>query len=521
MIPLFTAAQIRAADNYAIEKLGIPGIVLMENASLSIFHSILEYIPDLNFNDTVGIVAGKGNNGGDGFALARQFVNAGIPVHVISMGREKELKGDALTNYRIFKKLIAANNYSSLTTFSTVRDLNKLSSCLIIVDAILGTGSKGELRDPYTSIINKLNSFDSIRVAIDIPTGLDLDTGHTELCFDADLTISLAELKRGLFYNKGYAYCGEVVKGSIGLGEEYFDSLEVDEYLIEPEDAFDGLPVKQIDAHKYSAGKVLTIAGSGGLPGAAFFTANSVLKAGSGASVLAFPKTLKQLAQQKLDGATVITYDDQSNEILADENVGELSDKNNWADVIAIGPGLGRDVSTQKAVLSILANHKNKKFVIDADALFALRKNKYKKVDLQNKILTPHHKEFADMLGIEISDLEKNILEIGRKFAVNTQSYLVLKGAPTMIFNPVGEVFINTSGNEGMAKFGTGDVLTGIIAAMLSQSDDIESALITSVYLHGLSADLLLEKLTEFGITASDIMNNFPAAIKFLRNSIV
>jgi ADP-dependent NAD(P)H-hydrate dehydratase / NAD(P)H-hydrate epimerase len=521
MIPLFSSEQLRAADNYAIKKLGIPGIVLMENASLSIFHSILEYIPDLNFNDTVGIVAGKGNNGGDGFALARQFVNAGIPVHVISMGKEKELKGDALTNYRIYKNLIAANNYTSLTTFSTVRDLNKLSSCLIIVDAILGTGSKGELRYPYTSIINKLNNFDSIRVAIDIPTGLDLDTGYTELCFDADLTISLAELKRGLFYNKGYAFSGEVVKGSIGLGSEYFDSITVNEYLVEPEDANDGLPVKQIDAHKYSAGKVLTIAGSGSLPGAAFFTANSVLKSGGGASVLAFPRSLKQLAQQKLDGATVISYDDKSNEILSEGAVSSLTEKIKWADVIAIGPGLGREVSTQKAVLDILNNFNNKKFVIDADALYPLRNGKFKKVNLQNKILTPHHKEFADLLGIEIVDLQKNILEIGRKFASSTKSYLALKGAPTIIFNPAGEVFINTSGNEGMAKFGTGDVLTGVIAAMLSQSSDIESALISSVYLHGLSADLLLEKLTEYGITASDIMNNIPAAIKFLRNSIV
>jgi NAD(P)H-hydrate epimerase len=521
MIPLFTSEQVRSADNYAIKKLGIPGIVLMENASLSIFHSILEYIPDLNSNDTIGIVAGKGNNGGDGFALARQFFNAGIPVKVISIGDEKELAGDALVNYRIVKKLFDKDIYSSLTTFKSVRDINQLSSCLIIVDAILGTGAKGELKEPYNLIVNKLNSFDAIRVAVDTPTGMDLETGYTEECFDADLTVSLGELKRGLFYNKGYAFSGEVVKGSIGIGSEFFDSLEVNEYLIEPEDAVNGLPVKQIDAHKYSAGKVLTIAGSNSLPGAAFFTTNTILIAGAGASVLAFPNSLKSLAQQKLDAATVISYEDGSKGYLIDDCVTELTGKINWADVVAIGPGLGREESTQKAVLKILNKYDNKKIIIDADALYPLRNGAYKKVNLQNKVLTPHHKEFADLLDIDIIKLDKNILEIGRKFSTDTKSYLVLKGAPTIIFNPLGEVFINTSGNEGMAKFGTGDVLTGILAAMLAQSNDIESAVISSVYLHGLSADLLLEKLTEYGITAGDLMNNIPAAIKFLRNSIV
>jgi NAD(P)H-hydrate epimerase len=521
MIPLFTSEQVRAADNYAIKKLGIPSIVLMENASLSIFHSILEYVPDLNFNDTVGIIAGKGNNGGDGFALARQLFNAGIPVKVISMGKENQLKGDALTNYRILKKLIADSRISSLKTFTSLRDLNQFSSCLIIVDALLGTGAKGELKKPYAGIVEKLNKFDAIRVAVDIPTGLDIDTAFTNLCFDADLTVSLAELKRGLFYNSGYAYGGEVVQGSIGLGYEYFDSLNVNDYLIEPEDCENNLPVKEIDAHKYSGGKVLTIAGSGDLPGAAFFTANTVLASGGGASVLAFPNSMKQLAQQMLDGATVISYEDKNSAIFKNQNIAELEEKIKWADVIALGPGLGREVDTQNAVIQLLKNYKNKKFVIDADAIYALRNKAYKKVDLTNKVLTPHHREFSDLLGIELFDLKKNILEIGRKFTRVTKTYLVLKGAPTIIFNPEGEAFINSSGNEGMAKFGTGDVLTGLIASMIAQSGEIENAVIASVYLHGLSADLLLDKLTEFGVSASGIMNNIPRAIKFLRKSVV
>jgi NAD(P)H-hydrate epimerase len=168
-----------------------------------------------------------------------------------------------------------------------------------------------------------------------------------------------------------------------------------------------------------------------------------------------------------------------------------------------------------------LKKYKNKKFVIDADAVYALGNDVYKKVDLKNKVLTPHHKEFADLIGISVDELENDLLDYGKKFAQETKSFLVLKGAPTLIFNPNGECFINTTGNPGMAKFGVGDVLTGILAAFTAQTDDIESAIISAVYLHSLSGDLLLQDMTEYGISATDLMENFPYAIKFLKNSIL
>jgi len=222
---------------------------------------------------------------------------------------------------------------------------------------------------------------------------------------------------------------------------------------------------------------------------------------------------------KNLSEVVVHSYQDNGNEFLSEENIKEVSEKFEWADVLAIGPGLGRNESTQKAVLEILKKRKVKRMVIDADALFALRDGKYKNYNLTDFILTPHHGEFAILTGIDIKELKKDILKYGREFVEQTKSHLVLKGAPTIIFLPNGEVLINTSGNPGMAKFGTGDVLTGVIAGLLAQLKQVEEAVVAGVYIHSLAADLLLNKFTEFGYTASDIIDNLPQTIKFIRKS--
>ncbi len=521
MIPLFTSQQVRAADSYAINKLGMPGIMLMENAAISIKNSIFAKFPHIKNNNIFGIVCGKGNNGGDGFALARQLLIDGFNVIVISLGKEIELKGDALINYEILTKVIKDYDGSTLVNYKSLRTLDKLKKCDVIVDALLGTGSKGELREPYNSIVKKLNKLNKIKIAIDVPTGLSLENANGTTIFNADLTVTLAELKAGLFYEKGYANSGKIVKGSIGIGEKYFDSLKVTEYLIEPEDALNGLPKKEKNIEKYSAGKVLIIAGSGSMPGAAIFTTNAAMVSGAGAGFLAFPKSVKTIPQKKLSSAIVLAYNDNKKEYLSPENIEELTSKINWADVIAIGPGLGREKVTIDTVREILTRYHRKKFIIDADAIFALRNSFYKKLNLQNKILTPHHKEFADLLGIEIEELKQNILKYGKLFVKQTKAILVLKGAPTIIFSPKGDVFINTTGNSGMAKFGTGDVLTGIITAFVAQNKQIENSTITAVYTHSLAADIAIKKETVFGLTPEKLTNNITKTIRFLRNSFV
>lgn len=519
MIPLYSTSQVREADKYAIDQLSIPSIALMENASRSIYSIFQNTFPEITSENEIAILCGKGNNGGDGFALARHFINDGYPVRVVLVGKPTELSGDAKTNYDILKKLAHKVGSLELITFQNIRNINKIKYCSVIIDALLGTGAKGELKEPYKKIVDRVNKFVGIRVSIDSPTGLDSDKGSGNVVFDADLTVTLAELKTGLFYNDGYKYAGEVKKGYIGIGSEYFEKLPVSEYLIEPEDAFLGLPIKEIDSHKYSAGKVLSIAGSGNLPGAASLTANSVLYSGAGASILAFPSSIKGLAQSLLETAIVNAYDDQGDEHLKTSNVEELHELVEWSDTIAIGPGLGRNEETQKAVIELIKNSNKKNVVLDADAVFALRNKKYKKLNLSKVILTPHHGEFAALLGITSSELKNDLLSSGKKFVKETGSHLVLKGAPTIIFTPNGEVLINTTGNSGMASFGTGDVLCGLIAAFVAQTGEIENSVLSAVYIHSLAADLLLEIMTEHGITANSIMKNIPKAIKFIDDS--
>lgn len=521
MIPLYTSHQVREADSFAINTLGIPSIVLMENAARSLYAHITENCDQKLENKNVGIVCGKGNNGGDGFALARHFMINEFTVKIITLGAEEELKGDAFTNFRITRNLLSEYLSSKILVYESAKDLSVFDDCSLIVDAMLGTGSRGELAEPYKEIVAKLNQLNAFKVAVDLPTGLDLENSSGDVVFNADITVTLSEFKTGLFYGKGYVNCGKIIKGTIGIGDEYYAKQDVTDFLIEPEDAFYGLPSKNLDQHKYSAGKVFVIAGSGKLPGASFLAANSVLRTGAGSSVLAFPKSIKTLAQRKLGSAVVRAYEDDGKEFLSDANVKELDEKINWANVIAVGPGLGREEETQNAVREILRTHKTKKFVIDADGVTALGNEEYKKVSLKGKVLTPHHKEFADLIGMNLEELEKNLLTTGKNFSKENSCYVVLKGAPTIIFNPGGEAFINTVGNPGLAKFGSGDVLTGMISGFLAQMEEIEEALISAVYIHSLAADLLLEEKTEYGFTAEDLIQEIPNAIKFILKSFV
>ena len=520
MIPLFSTKQIRQIDEFAINKLGIPGIVLMENASREIFQKISERIEQLELSK-IGFVCGKGNNGGDGFATARHFANAGYEVVVIYLGSEKEMSEDCRFNFQILRKLSLTTKKIKLKKFSSIQSLSSLKSCRIICDALLGSGGKGALREPYLSINNYLNKLNAIKVAIDIPAGLNADSGYAEMSFKADLTITLGQLKKGLFFGDGYVFSGEVEKGGIGIPDALYDNFSPTEFLIEPEDALPGLPNKAKNLHKYSAGKVLTIAGSGSLPGAAVLASTSALKIGAGASILCFPKSIRELVHKKLNEVVVKTYEDDGKEYLSEKNIDELTDKIKWADVVAIGPGLGREKETQKAVISFIKKFSSKLKVIDADAIFALGHGRYKKLNLRNSVFTPHHAEFAALIGITNSDLKRDILKYGKGFVERTGAYLVLKGAPTIAFTPEGDALINTTGNPSLAKFGTGDVLTGFISGLLAQQKDIENSIVTAVYLHSLAADILAQKRTKLDILATDIQNYIPQTTKFLTGSLV
>jgi len=239
MIPLYNTSQIRNLDTFAIKRLDVPGIVLMENAALGIYQSILERVGNIN---CIGIVCGKGNNGGDGYAVARHFSNAGFEVKVISVGTENDLSEDCKTNFNILKNLSSQRKNLKIKSYRSLKDINWLNDCNVIVDAILGSGFSGELKEPYSSIVKSLNKFSTFKCAIDVPTALNADTGFGEIVFNSDLTVTLGEFKKGLFIGDGYEFCGEVVLKEIGIGRDYFDDINPDTYLIEPEDQFINTP---------------------------------------------------------------------------------------------------------------------------------------------------------------------------------------------------------------------------------------------------------------------------------------
>ncbi len=518
MIPLYKTSEIRNFDAFAINQMQVPGIVLMENAARGIFESIIARI---NNCSSVGIICGKGNNGGDGLAVARHFSNAGVDVKVISLGLKDEMSEDCKINFNILKNLANTRKNLKIKFYNSSKDLNWIKDCNVIIDAILGSGFTGELKTPYSDIIKYLNKINAFKCAIDVPTGLNADTGFGSLIFNSDLTVTIGEFKKGLFINKGSESCGEIELKEIGIGRDYFDSIDSDTFLIEPEDVFNILPSRKKTAHKYSAGKVLTIAGSYKYPGAAALTSQSALIAGAGASILAIPQSTKKLIHKNLLEVVVESYGDQKTEFFNEHSLQQINKKINWADVVAIGPGLGREPQTIDAVRQFLLKKNFRYAVIDADALFALDKALSEKIDLTECILTPHIGEFSNLINKEIAEIEKDLLYYGRKFAMLHKCILVLKGAPTIIFNPEGEAFINTTGNSGMAKFGSGDVLTGVIAGLLSQTKNPENAALAGVYLHSLSADLILNSKPISNYLASDIMNNYPFAVKFLEESIV
>lgn len=518
MIPLYNTFQIRNLDTFAIKRLNVPGIVLMENAALEIYQCIIERVDNIN---CVGVVCGKGNNGGDGYAVARHFSNAGFNIKVISLGTESDLREDCKTNFKILQKLSLQRKNLKIKSYKSLKDINWLKDCNVIVDAILGSGFSGELKEPYSSLVKSLNKISGFKCAVDVPTGLNADTGFGEIVFNSDLTVTLGEFKKGLFLGIGYQFCGEVILREIGIGRDYFDDINSDTYLIEPEDAYSSLPKRKKTVHKYSAGKVLSIAGSYKYPGAAALTSQSALVSGAGASILAIPESTKKLIHKNLLEVVVESYGNEKSKYFNDEALKALQQKIKWADVVAIGPGLGREVETIKAVQQFVLDKKFKFAVLDADALFALNKSFLEKVNLSNCILTPHLGEFSQMIGVKSKLIEKDILNYGKEFVLKNKCILVLKGAPTIILNPDGESFINTSGNSGMAKFGSGDVLVGILAGLLSQNRSSESAAIAGVYLHSLSADLLLPEKPISNYLASDIMNNYPSTVKFIEDSIV
>ena len=510
---LVTASEMQAMDRRTIEDFGIPGLVLMENAGRDATRLLLEQWPEIT-KKSVGVIAGRGNNGGDGFVMARYLKQKGIHVRVYLLADSNKVRGDALANLKLLKPLNVPlieipDEESFLKTKSEMDGLD------IWVDAILGTGLKSEVKGYFKTVIKYINGLNKPVFAVDLPSGLNSDTGQLcGACIRAAATATFAFAKTGHMVYPGADYTGKLEIVDIGIPPHIVAAVGPRQFLITTQLVRSYLPPRQADAHKGSTGHLLVIAGSTGKTGAASMTAMSALRAGAGLVTLGVAASLNAVLEgQMLEAMTAPLPESQSG-VLGESALNSIRQELPGKRCLAIGPGLGQATETKELIRKIILESEIP-LVVDADGINNLAGRVKNLIDAKSPIiLTPHPGEMARLLEMEVFEVQQNRIKCAQQFAVNFSVHVVLKGARTVIAHPDGRVFINSTGNAGMATGGMGDVLTGVIAGLIVQGLSPEAACHAGAYLHGAAADCLAENIGPYGYLAGDVMNSIPGEIK-------
>ncbi len=507
------ADEMRELDKLTINEIGIEDKVLMENAGRSVYSVIRDIMDDVAGLKAV-VVAGKGNNGGDGFVVARYLYNDGADVVVYIIGKKDEVKGTARKNLEILEKLEVETVELQTEDDLTVFEFDVMSAD-IVVDAIFGTGFKGDVKGLHAEVIDIINDAEGLVVSVDMPSGVDSDTGEVgSTAVTADFTVTMAFPKLGQLLYPGKLYVGELVVANIGIPEELAYG-RIKRLLIDEELVGDLVPLRAGNEHKGELGRVLVVAGSKGYTGAAALASAAAMRAGAGLTYLAIPETLNNILEVKLTEVITIPVDDE-NGTITERAVDELLASDRKFDVAAIGPGLTRRENVKKAVLKFVREFDGP-MVIDADAVVALAGNLDALKDREYPpILTPHPGEMSHLIDMDAAEIDRNRVDVASKFAVEHGVIVVLKGAPTVVAMPGGMVYLNTTGNAGLASGGTGDVLTGTIAGLLAQGLLPQDAALLGVFLHGLAGDLAAEDLSEQSLMATDLLDYIPEAYLLL-----
>lgn len=513
-----TAAQMREIDRRTIEQEGIPGLTLMENAGQGVFQVVMEYVEE-DSRPRVVILCGKGNNGGDGFVVARRLRQADLNPTVFAVADPGALSDDAAANYR------RAREESVDLRQVSGGDAGEAAACAdadIIVDALLGTGVSGEVTGPIADLIDAINRSEAIVVAVDIPSGLNADDGTPcgrAVCADATPTMGLPKL--GLVLPAGREYAGSVRVVDIGVPDRVVEEADAAAEILTAAEVRALLPPRPLAAHKGDFGRVLVVAGSVGMTGAAALCSEAALRIGAGLVYLATPKSLNDILEGML--TEVITHPmpetrRRSLGLGAADRIIELATE---CDAVALGPGLSQDPETQQLIYRLVEGIE-RPLLVDADGINALQRHP----DLLTgrsapTIVTPHPGEMARLLGATAEDIQADRMGAARRAAGQFNSVVVLKGAGTLTVQPGGaRPTVNTTGNPGMASGGTGDVLTGIVVGLLAQRVSPLSphdAARVGVYLHGLAGDLAAAEMGQAGMIAGDLLRQVPAAVRRLR----
>ncbi|MGZ8479290.1 MAG: NAD(P)H-hydrate dehydratase [Candidatus Binatia bacterium] len=512
-----TAAQMRELDRLTIQKYATPSLTLMERAGAGIAAAILGRFARAAKKGVL-IVAGKGNNGGDGFVVARLLKKKRIPCEVALLARHEELTADAAHNLRAWSKLkgkVTEIDGSKLQLLS-----QSFARHGLLVDAILGTGLKKAVAGLFGEAVTLMNASGLPTIAIDIPSGMDSDTGQQlGAAIQAEMTVALGYAKLGEVIHPGLTHVGELVVADIGIDSRALAEVAPQIELLDRETVRWLVPRRQSDTHKGTYGHLLVVAGARGKTGAAILSCRAAMRTGAGLVTLAAPRALNAIFAGALVEVMTEPLGDETCEqleMLSDADWRRLIERKN---VLLFGPGVGVSDATQSATRWLLRNVAMP-WVIDADGLnnLALDLDRLRRAQTA-PILTPHPGEMARLIGKSTSDVNADRIEVARGFATAHRCHVVLKGARTVIATADGKVFVNPTGNPGMASGGMGDVLAGIIAALLGQGMSAEDAMKLGVFLHGYVGDRVAEAKGPIGLIASDIVDGLPKALAELSAS--
>lgn len=484
---------MQKADAHTIQEIGIPSVVLMEHAAQKTVEVMEQEGIDCS---CVLVVCGSGNNGGDGFAAARLFAWEGKRVHVVFGGKESSLSPECRLQKQIVENL-------GIPVFYDIPD----ESYTVVVDAVFGVGLSREVSGGYAALLKKMNGLSCTKVAVDIPSGICSATGKVLGCaFCADLTVAFQCEKLGTVFSPGREYAGRVRAVDIGIDTAFYQECKEICFTLEKKDLPALLPVRKENSHKGTYGKVLMVTGSRGMAGAAYLSAKAAYICGAGLVQIYTEESNRAILQQLLPEAVISVYGQYEPE--------RLKTLLEWADVVCIGCGLGRNEVSKKLLEGTLQNT-HAPCVIDADGINLLARH----LELLDKtsasvILTPHMREMTRLLGCSMEELQEHRFERLMEFSDRYPAVCALKDARTIVAQRGKRTFVNTAGNQAMAKAGSGDVLAGVAAGLLAGGKTPYDSTVLGVYLHACGGDAARQKYGSYSVLAQDLIEGIQACLK-------
>jgi len=511
-LKLVTGEIMAEIDRRTIEEAGIPGIVLMEKAGQGVVDQAVSMLGPEERN--IMIICGGGNNGGDGFVAARILAHKGYLVHVFLIGDIPQ-EGDAAVNFRVLGSMglevISVRDQETLWHHIREREYH------LIIDALLGTGLHGEVRGLAEETISFINSLEIPVLSVDIPSGIDSSSGRVlGQAVEATATVTFGLPKVGLQVYPGCIYTGQMEVIDIGIPRYILEEAPASGIMLEEEWAWKHYPHRSIEAYKGSCGRLFVIGGSLGMTGAPVLAARAAFRSGAGVVTLGIPESLNQVFETKATEVMSCPLPESEPGLLGARALGPILEKIESSDFVVLGPGLGRGPEIEELVEGVIKEC-DRPLILDADGINGLSGPKMLKDRRARTVLTPHYGEMARLLGISRDEVLRVPFEVARAFALEWEVILVLKGPHTIVALPDGHVYVNTSGNPGLATAGSGDVLTGVITGIMGQNISLPEAVAMGVYLHGRAGDLAVEEKGIYGINAGDLVDYLPRAWKAIQ----